>query len=145
MPRGKKAENMECPVIDKVEEIVKESKIKNEFFYENTSNIPYELKDNTTEINLKAQVPFRMNPGDLRLINTGLKICLPKGVIGIIISNGVFDYKNQIGLIGNVVVNSQVTTDVTVAIKNFSNTYKIYNVGDVIAKMILVKSASLNF
>lgn len=148
MGRPKKVETDYEQLVDGVDSsnLIKESKKKTEFYYENTSNIAYDLNEETSEIELKAQVPFRMNPGDLRCITAGLKIYLPNGVVGIILNNSKFDSKNQIAIVGNTLISSCVETDVTVILKNLSNiNYKIYNVGDVLAKLVLLKSANLNF
>ena len=90
-------------------------------------------------MDLKAQIPFRMNPNDIKTINVGLTVHIPNDAIGLIVSDGQMSVKNQVGVLGGpIMLMPGSTQEINVVLKNFGNMFKIYNLGDTVAKLVLV-------
>ena len=136
MPRPKK-EVVEEKTEIKEEEVVTLAK---EFEYENTGNLPYNLSKNIYTFDLKAQVPFRMVPGDIKMMNTGIKVRIPEGFIGIIHTDDQINIKTQVCVFGSpiILVPELEAKEVAVALKMFGTGYKIFNMGDKIASFTLI-------
>ena len=132
-----------------IEKIVPTEKVesvkvdRNSFEYSSTGNIPYRFDENDAVFDLKAQTPFRINSGEVRTISAGIKVRIPDGFIGMVVSSDV-NVKTQVCVLGAPVIllPSDEEKEVVITIKMFGYGYKIYNMGDKLASLLLIPNAS---
>lgn len=137
----KKVEGEEVVV---AEEEKKEPVFASDFEYESIGNCPYDFDKDASVFTLKAQVPFRMNRDDVRVISTGIKVRIPDGCIGLI-TNCDIDPKSQVQILGApvIILPSVEKKEIMVALKMFGYGFKVYKMGDDVAKLVIIKSKAI--
>ena len=127
-----------------VEEEKKEPELASDFEYKSIGNFPYDFDKDSLVFTLKAQVPFRMNHDDMRVISTGIKVRIPDGCIGLI-TNCDIDPKSQVQILGApvIVLPSIEEKEIMLTLKMFGYGFKIYKMGDDVAKLVIIKSKAI--
>lgn len=129
-------------VAEEVKEETRPLVFNDSLIYESVGNIKYDIPKSVSSIDLKAQVPFRMNGGDARLVSTGLKLEIPEGCIGLIVSAGDISVKNQTGILGGTqVVLPGEMKEIFITLKMFGPGFKVFNMGDTMATLIILPAS----
>ena len=139
MPRPKKEDS----VITE-EEKIEEPILATSFEYSSIGNVNYDFDKGDNVFELKAQTPFRMNQGDIRIVTAGLKIRIPEGFVGFVV-NGDINPKSQVCVLGSPILITPEfeEKELLITLKMFGYGYKIYNMGDVMAKLIILPSKTI--
>lgn len=134
MARPKKEDSVKTE-----EEKIEEPTLATAFEYSSVGNVAYDFLKENVVFDIKAQTPFRMNPGDVRTISSGLKIRIPEGYVGLITSADV-NVKTQVCVLGAPVIlePSIEPKEILVTLKMLGYGYKIYNMGDKLASLVLL-------
>lgn len=144
MPR-KKSEATDANEVKEVKEetVVEKPALAQDFEYQNTGNVPYDLPKEVSVIELKAQVPFRMSQNEVKTVTTGLKVRIPEGYVGII--TGDPDPKTQVEILGSPVILEPTLEmqEVMVTLKMFGYIYKIYNMGMPLGYLTLIPAKTV--
>lgn len=143
MPRKKSEEIAENEVVETVgEEVVAEkpTRKKAKFEYKCVGNTKYEFPESGNIFDLMAQTPFRMTSGDVRTVTSGLKVRIPEGYVGFLVSAKP-EAKSQVCVLNSPVLLPQSDTEfeVMVTLKMMGMGYKIFAMGDVIAKLVVFR------
>lgn len=142
---AKKNETEEKTVVKEkkpaAEQITAAPELASDFEYRSVGNVPYDFDKEALFFSLKAQVPFRLNHDDVRMISTGLKVRIPDGYIGLIL-NSEADTKAHIEIVGSPVIltPSIEEKEIFVNVKMLGYGYKIYKMGDEVARLLLIKT-----
>lgn len=124
----------------KEQEVIEEPVLAKEFEYENVGNVKYDIPKATSIFDLKAQVPFRMIQNGVKTVSAGIKVRIPEGHIGLVLTDSVLDAKTQVCVLGApIVIRPELEAkEVMITLKMFGAGYKIFNMGDKLGEMLIL-------
>lgn len=109
-------------------------------------NIPVYAHDTDAGCDLKAKQPEMLFPNQTRLIDAGIKIKIPDGYYGMVVSRSGLSSKRGIVVLNSPgIIDSSYTGPIKVILHNFSDSPYQITKNERIAQLILMKYEKINF
>lgn len=108
-------------------------------------NTPTKSTEGSFGYDIKSNEEITLEPEDIKLIETGLRVKLPKDILGLLLPRSGLSTKDITILNSPGLIDSDYSEEIMVIIKNNSNNPYTIKLGDRIAQMIFIKSSDVEW